>query len=210
MDKSNTKCACGCGAAVSSGRKFIQGHNQRGKPSPRRVQPTGDPPLCKCGCGENTIWSPSRRRWNSFIQGHQHRGAKHSEEALAKMRAKAKLRSAQVAQMNRERVWTEDMRRKASAAKRKNPLPHQFRPGPDNPSFKHGQTYRRPSASVLARHRRNLIDARGFACEDCGVSPEPEHMLHMHHLDDDTFNNVPDNLRLLCVACHNKITHGAT
>ena len=26
--------------------------------------------LCKCGCGQQTIWDSSRKKWNTYIHGH--------------------------------------------------------------------------------------------------------------------------------------------
>jgi len=207
--KTKNLCACGCGKAVNPGRKFVKGHNQRGKESPRKVKPQGDPPLCACGCGRPVGWSQARRRWNRFIHRHGRKGFEHSEEAKSKISEKAKARSDQIAEANRNRAWTQESRRKLSEAKRKITLPHTFGTGSANPAFKHGRQYERPSASILIRIRQHLIKQRGFACEHCGCQPEEQTGLHMHHVDEDPFNNEQSNLELLCAACHNAI-HSAT
>lgn len=170
----------------------------------------GNAPLCGCGCGDAVEWSPSRRRWNKFINRHGRRGVAHSPDAIEKMRVAALARSEAIADHNRSRVWTAESRAKLSASKRDITLAHQFASGKDNPAYKHGEEYRRPSASILIRLRKRLISERGFQCEDCATIPDRSDLLHMHHEDDDTFNNAPSNLKLLCAPCHNKITHGPT
>lgn len=60
-------CECGCGVIVNIGKRFIHGHNRKGK-----FKPKSEPQLfeCECGCGE--IVNPGRR----FIIGHNHRKPK--------------------------------------------------------------------------------------------------------------------------------------
>ena len=29
-----------------------------------------EPPLCKCGCGQKTIWCKTYKRFNEFVNGH--------------------------------------------------------------------------------------------------------------------------------------------
>lgn len=50
---------------------------------------------------------------------------------------------------------------------------------------------------------KNLRAKTGWRCEDCGVAlAEHRHLLHVHHVDGVKNNNRPDNLRVLCKACH--------
>lgn len=160
--------------------------------------------MCACGCGDPVKWNAARRRWNQYLNQHGNRGRRHSPESIEKMRAKARARSEQTAEYNRARIWTPESRKKLSESKRKIRLPHRFKAGKENPGYKHGRGYDRPSASILMRHRRNLIEERGFRCEHCHDAPERNELLHMHHEDDDPFNNEPSNLTLLCAACHHE------
>jgi len=32
--------------------------------------PVGDPPICKCGCGDVTAWNQRKNRWNRYAKGH--------------------------------------------------------------------------------------------------------------------------------------------
>lgn len=92
-----TLCECGCGGEAEPGRRYIQGHNRKGKSSPckgksrpkevvqkiketRRINkevkegkrlPPEPPelPFCACGCG-GRVTKPR----NKYIAGHQNRG----------------------------------------------------------------------------------------------------------------------------------------
>lgn len=37
---------------------------------PIKNLPIGDPPECRCGCGETTEWNRRGNRWNVFVKGH--------------------------------------------------------------------------------------------------------------------------------------------
>ena len=76
MDKNGfkRKCACGCGKVANFGKKYISGHNVKGKESPAKgkdkyaeVKAKGAL-FCGCGCGEKTKWG--RKNWNKYIIGH--------------------------------------------------------------------------------------------------------------------------------------------
>ena len=205
--ESNQLCACGCGGIVNPKRKFVHGHNTRGKPSPLKTLPTTPAPLCACGCGELVLWSNSRRRWNMYVKGHEHIGRTHSEAALVKMRDAAAKRADDVAEANRQRVWTEESRRKLSESKKRIVLPHRFKNGDANPCFKHGKKYKRISYPKLAKIRQNIINSRGFKCEICSSIPQQKRSLHLHHIDENPKNNDTSNLRLVCASCHTRITH---
>ena len=62
-------CECGCGETVNTGRRFIKGHQQRGKPSPNKGKKRPRLPLCECGCGKKVLYP-----WNKFLPGHHRKG----------------------------------------------------------------------------------------------------------------------------------------
>ena len=92
-----TLCECGCGGEAEPGRRYIQGHNRKGKSSPckgkprpkevvekiketrrinkevkegKRLPPKApELPFCACGCGSR-VTKPG----NKYIAGHQNRG----------------------------------------------------------------------------------------------------------------------------------------
>lgn len=81
-------CECGCGEEVNPGRRFIAGHQNRGRlPSPSafinsakaRYKPPIPQKLCECGCGGYA--NPGRR----FIFGHGRIGTFHNASAKKNM-----------------------------------------------------------------------------------------------------------------------------
>jgi hypothetical protein len=54
--------------------------------------------------------------------------------------------------------------------------------------------------------KKYLTNKRGYNCECCGVSEwnGKELSLHVDHVDGNSDNNFPDNLRLLCPNCHSQ------
>ena len=67
-----TLCECGCGETVNPGRRFINGHQNRGKDY---LIPKPEPKLCKCGCGEYA--NPG----NDYINHHQFNNQNDRDEA---------------------------------------------------------------------------------------------------------------------------------
>lgn len=60
------------------------------------------------------------------------------------------------------------------------------------------------SASVLKRY---LAETRGDCCEECGQDSTHNSkplVLQLDHIDGDSDNNFPRNLRLLCPNCHSQ------
>lgn len=55
-------CECGCGEMANPGKKYIFGHNRKGKPGKKKPKP--EPKLCECGCGEYANYG------KRFISGH--------------------------------------------------------------------------------------------------------------------------------------------
>lgn len=67
-------------------------------------------------------------------------------------------------------------------------------------------SFKNPAAGQTIR--KYLVRKRGYRCESCGLtdwlgSPVP---LNTHHEDGDATNNLPSNLKLLCLNCHG-LTH---
>ena len=54
--------------------------------------------------------------------------------------------------------------------------------------------------------KRYLTDKRGYKCEECGISDwnSKELSLHVDHVDGNSDDNLPSNLRLLCPNCHSQ------
>ncbi len=62
------------------------------------------------------------------------------------------------------------------------------------------------------RLRRALLEmGREHLCESCGIGPEYNGkplVLEIDHINGESWNNVPDNLRFLCPNCHSQQTNG--
>ncbi len=41
----------------------------------------GEPPLCKCGCGQPVTWFQSHRRWHTYVTGHYDLAAENRRRA---------------------------------------------------------------------------------------------------------------------------------
>ena len=64
--------------------------------------------------------------------------------------------------------------------------------GTNSATYKHGRTCGR---NEYQRHRKD-------SCEQCGVTET----LCVHHINDDHYDNRPENLETLCNSCHMSIT----
>jgi len=54
--------------------------------------------------------------------------------------------------------------------------------------------------------RKILSELRGYACEVCGISDwnGKDIVLQVDHINGDPYNDMPDNLRLICPNCHSQ------
>lgn len=65
-----------------------------------------------------------------------------------------------------------------------------------------------PKNDYAPDHREiaiNLKRQRGYRCDNCNINhsePQNHKYLHMHHRNGIKFDNISDNLQLLCVRCH--------
>jgi len=51
------------------------------------------------------------------------------------------------------------------------------------------------------RSRAKRLGLKGTFCEKCGATED----LHLHHENENPFDNRPENLRTLCATCHQKL-----
>ncbi len=76
-----------------------------------------------------------------------------------------------------------------------------FRSLPKNDDVLYGAGYSDDWRQVSLAYRR----AKGFVCENCGVSLfGHERLLHTHHINGNKRDNRDANLRALCMDCHRK------
>ena len=65
---------------------------------------------------------------------------------------------------------------------------------------------RKGGTSIPSWMRKHLLDAANHQCEKCGWNEVNEYTnnipLEIDHIDGDAYNNLKDNLRVLCPNCH--------
>lgn len=54
----------------------------------------------------------------------------------------------------------------------------------------------------MSTARQRAFAAHGTACQDCGGESSVANPIEVHHVDRNRRNNDPQNLRVLCRACH--------
>jgi len=55
--------------------------------------------------------------------------------------------------------------------------------------------------------KKYLVEKRGENCEECNIGPEYNGkilVLQLDHIDGNSDNNLPNNIRLLCPNCHSQ------
>lgn len=62
-------------------------------------------------------------------------------------------------------------------------------------------------SAAWAAIRRKALAAGYHRCASCGAL---DAHLEVDHVDGDTYNNLPENLQLLCKPCHSRKTAGET
>lgn len=60
--------------------------------------------------------------------------------------------------------------------------------------------------SIPSWAKRYLAEQRGYACEECGITEHNSKpiVLECDHIDGNSTNNLPENLRLICPNCHSQ------
>ena len=192
-------------------------------PSPKPNQPA---PLCKCGCGQQVEWIPSRNRWGRFIHGHNQRGRPSpnrknygsaplctcgcGKRITSKRHGKwcvylhgHQFRGQSHTQESRDKMRESKLTIADEIAERVT--------GSGNPMWRNGHagTYHAEQRAAgwnwwhARKMRQKLIAERGHQCERC---ERTETKLELHHIDHDLSNNQPDNFQLVCRSCQIKAT----
>ena len=192
-------------------------------PSPRPNEPA---PHCKCGCGQEVNWLPSRNRWGRYIHGHNQRGRPSpnrkdygsaplcacgcGEHVTGKRHGQwckylhgHSFQGQSHSRESREKMREAKLEIASVIAKRVT--------GPGNPMWRggHSKTYHAERKAAgwnwwhAKKMRQQLTVERGHRCERCGAT---NCKLELHHIDHDLFNNEPDNFELLCRSCHARAT----
>ena len=233
IDANAPLCECGCGEKVTKATRYCDkgkwniyanGHNSRSKKwrETKEQRLAEERPLCACGCGELVIRNINTLKWNKYVKSHGTKGKKlnrHMTEDL-------KLAIQNLIKRNKEKIWTDEERKKISDKLKDRKLPE--------------ETKRKMSVSKLgvSKSEETKIkmsvckikcrtgdkgycdqwydfdyrnDLRKGACERCGITSMLQFKLFGvsftgHHVDFDKMNCHPSNIQTVCSRCH-RIIH---
>ena len=188
-------CECGCGTPVNwykgKPRRFVSGHNAKGRVSPFS------------GCKHTR---EGRRKISAGLMGHKHSeetkrklsetkmgeknpnwGKAHSEETRRKITEALTGRPGTMTGRNH----SDEAKRKISEAKM----------GEGNANWRGGKSFEPYGAGFNAALRRAIRERDEHTCQMCWAL-ENGKAHACHHIDYDKTNNEPENLVALCAVCH--------
>ena len=64
--------------------------------------------------------------------------------------------------------------------------------------------------STWYKIKQMIFERDNYICQECGKSKDEYKILHCHHIDYNTGNNLSINLISLCPACHSRTNHQRT
>lgn len=185
--------------------KESHAHGKRCKPVVNL--PVGDPPTCRCECGEPTAWNRRKNRWNAYVDGHRHKDAPYKNRDW--------LLSAYVTE-NRtcDEIGEECGVGGSTIARwlRHHSIPARDRSaarigrqsGDRNPAWK-GGVAEWDYAPEWKRIARTIRHRDEWTCQMCAATKDQlewGRLLHVHHIDGDKMNNDGTNLIAVCAKCH--------
>jgi len=156
---------------------------------------------CACGCGQRVTWHKRRKCWNTFINHHNRRKAKHTFESKRKM---SKSHQGKNLSLQHKENIADSLkgRKRKKETKIKIGIGH----------------LERAKAYVLKTGYCNIWHDREYKedlkldeCSICGITDQEsinkyKQPLCLHHKDGDRTNCHPDNFDTQCCSCHRK-TH---
>lgn len=172
--------------------------------SPRVLALPGGPG-CKCGCGEPVGWNRRKNRWNRYVTGHYRQAAPYKQEAWLREQYLDKRRTlAEIAAEHSVSIQTVFYYMDLLGVERRDLSDAHIgrQSGPNNPAWK-GGVADWPYSPEWKRIARSIRQRDKWTCQDCGEQRKRWGVhLHVHHIDEDKFNNDPANLISLCHLCH--------
>lgn len=187
-------------------------HGKRCKPI--KNLPAGEPPQCKCGCGQSVDWNRRKNRWNMYVVGHYRLDSPVKDaEWLRHAHIEQGLTVEQIADSQHvsRRIVSYWMVQHGI------PLQSAYRgsPGARNGAWKGGVTPERQrlyKAGHWRQFSQSIYERDGFLCQRCHSSKKQRRGLHAHHLkswaDNPALRFDPANLVTLCHKCH-KFVHSS-
>lgn len=180
---------------------------------PIKNLPVGQPPQCKCGCGNTTEWNRRKNRWNVYVEGHYRKQLPYkskewleaqynSGKSLAEISNDFDVVPSTIGKFIRKfgisiRSHSESLKMRGSMV------------GSKNPAWKGGvtperqQTYKTSEWIELVKY---IYERDKYTCQRCGDKHTKQNKLHAHHLkswaENPALRIEKNNLITLCNSCH--------
>lgn len=181
---------------------------------PVKNLPSGNAPLCKCGCGEPADWNQRKNRWNVYVIGHYRQDAPYKRadwlrneyEVLGKTSNDIAVQCGVTQGIIIRRLHRFDIRVRSAGISLA--MSGNVR-GDKNPAWKGGVAEWDYAYNWKALCKQ-IKDRDKWTCQACGEQRKRWGIyLHVHHIDGNKLNNSFDNLISLCAKCHRK-AHGSS
>ncbi len=181
----------------------------------------GEAPFCACGCGQKVHKHPEQARWYKFINGHNRKGIKLTDEQRKKLSLQLKgipkTITEKLIKSNKERgirvrgthvSWNSGLTKHdhPSLMNLSTKYKELFKDKTKCPSWQGGKSFESYGEEFSKELKNKIRERDGFKCRFCG-KPEEKHSLNVHHIDYDKKNNNSYNLISLCVKCHCKTNY---
>ena len=186
-------------------RSAREAHSGGKRCKPVKNLPQGEAPPCKCGCDETVAWNQRMNRWNRYVTGHYRRPAPYKDETWLRAEYITKRRPlheiATECGVNKTTV-SKFMRQFGIEIRDASEAHLGLMAGPLNPNWK-GGVAKWPYAPDWQSLARRIRYRDNWTCQDCKKYRSNWGIyLHVHHIDENKFNNDPENLISLCAQCH--------
>lgn len=191
--------------------KEAHAHGKRCGPI-KYIDRLNEAPLCACGCGHRTYWSPRMKKWMPCVRGHHPPAALYKSVAWLREQYVDNRRSApeMAAKCGVNTTTIVYALRQAGIARRhiRDALKGRQR-GAKNPAWKGGTTPERQRLYKEGGWREfalNIYKRDGFTCRRCATAVNSYRGVAAHHIrpwaDAPELRYAPDNIVTLCTACH--------